>query len=95
MVTELYRDSEDFVVVKTHNKNAHNSISRCAMIETFVQEPSLQHLASHAAANLAPSPATVMGGERWGQAWEALSQGESRPAHFWCWNSLRAEITGP
>ena len=84
MVMELHRDFPDFVVVKIDIKNAHNSISRCSILEVLSQEPSLQHLANHAAAVLAPSQAMVMDGEVFGDSAEALSQGDPEASALFC-----------
>ena len=54
-VRMLAEDRRDFVVVKIDMKNAFNEVSRASIIEAIEEEPTLQHLAGHAGAILAPA----------------------------------------
>ena len=58
----LAEDRTDFIVVKIDMKNAINDISRASIIEALEEEPSLNHLAWHAATILAPSTGLETGG---------------------------------
>ena len=57
-------------------RNAHNEISRCAMVEACEAAPSLQHLALHMAASLASHHRLEASGEEWGEAEEGHTQGD-------------------
>ena len=45
-------------------------------MEVLESEPSLQHLAAHAAFSLAPGAVLEVRGERWGEAREGATQGD-------------------
>ena len=66
----------NFIVVKLDFRNAHNEISRAAIIEELETEPSLQHLAWLAAVVLAPHTGLEAGGALWGLQGEGEVQGD-------------------
>ena len=61
---------------------AFNEVSRAAIIEALEGEPSLQHLAWHAAVVLAPASGLESGGVRWGESAEGTTQGDPISAPF-------------
>ena len=75
-VRMLAEERRDFVVVKLDMKNAFNEVSRASIIERLEDEPSLQHLAWHAATLLAPASGLESGGQLWGEAQEGTTQVE-------------------
>ena len=63
-------------------KNAFNEVSRASIIEALEQEPSLNHLAWHAAVSLAPSNGLESGGSKWGSSSEGTAQGDPLSAPY-------------
>ena len=80
----LSEKNEDFVVIKVDMRNAHNEVSRASVIEALESEPSLRHLAWHAATCLASHTGLESGGKLWGQAEEGLSQGDPEASGCFC-----------
>ena len=79
----MMEENPDFVVIKVDLRNAHNEVSRAAIIEELEEEPTLRHLAWHAATVLAPSHGLEIGGVKWGEQDEGKSQGDGEaPAYF-------------
>ena len=70
-VRMLSEERRDFVVIKIDMRNAFNEVSRTAMIETLEKEPTLQHIAWHAATVVA-----LYGGQLWGEAKEGTAPGD-------------------
>ena len=65
----------DFPVLTLDMENAHNTVSRRSVIEGPEDEPSLKHLAWHAATSLASFQSLEVVGERWGEGQEGVTQG--------------------
>ena len=80
----LSERNEGFVVVKIDMRNAFNEVSRAAIIEVMMNEPSLKHLAWHTAVVLAPAHGLEHGGKIWGEADEGETQGDPEAAPFFC-----------
>ena len=82
-VRMMMEENPDFVVIKVDLRNAHNEVSRAAIIEEREEEPTLRHLAWHAATVLAPQHGLEIGGIKWGEQEEGKRQvdGEA-PAYF-------------
>ena len=74
----------DFVAVQIDLKNAFNACSRSALVAQLEEEPTLQHLAWHAATTLAPHIGLEAGGEKWGEAGEGFAQGDPESAVWFC-----------
>ena len=73
MMTEAH---PDWPCVPIDFRNAHNEVSRCAMVEACEAAPALQHLALHMAAYLASHHRLEASGEEWGEAEEGHTQGD-------------------
>ena len=59
-------------------------MSRASVIEALESEPSLRHLAWHAATCLASHTGLESRGELWGSAGEGLSQGDPEASGWFC-----------
>ena len=77
-VRELLETRRDFVCLKLDIKNAYNETSRAETIKVLSEEPRLQHLASFAAATLAPAFGLEAGGIVWGKTEEGGTQGDPK-----------------
>ena len=75
-VRMMSEGNRDFIVVKLDMRNAHNEVSRASVIESLEIEPTLRHLAWHAATCLASHTGLESGGKLWGWAGERQSQGD-------------------
>ena len=75
-VRMLSEKRRDFIVVKLDMRNAHNEVSRAAVIEALESEPSLRHIAWHAATCLASHTGLECGGRLWGETGEGCTQGD-------------------
>ena len=73
MITEAH---PDWPCVSMDFRNAHNDISRRAMVEATEAVPTLQHLALHMASYLASHHRLEASGEEWGEAEEGHTQGD-------------------
>ena len=97
MVLEEHRD---WICCKLDVENAHNSISRTAILESVEEEPSLRHLAQHYAATSAAPTTLESGGVVWGEGGEGLTQGRPGSSGRFCvgWHrevrQLDAEVRG-
>ena len=78
-----------WVCCKLDMANAHNSVSRAAILEAVEEEPSLRHLAQHYAATSAAPTALESGGVVWGEGCEGLTQGRPGASGRYCWPSIR------
>jgi hypothetical protein len=67
-VRMMFEDRRDFIVVKVDMRNAHNEVSRAAVLEALEREPTLRHISLHAATCLASHTGLESGGELWGEA---------------------------
>ena len=74
----------DFVVVKLDLRNAFNQISRTAIIENLIGEPSLKHLAWFASLVLVPETGLESRGTLWGRAKEGATQGDPPSSPLFC-----------
>ena len=82
-VRMMLEENPDFVCIKVDLRNAHNEVSRAAIIEELEEEPTLRHLAWHAATVLAPHHGLEIGGIKWGEQEEGKRQGDGEaPAYF-------------
>ena len=66
-VRMLLEENPTHICIKIDLRNAHNEVSRAAIIEELEAEPTLRHLAWHAATVLAPNHGLEIGGEKWGE----------------------------
>ena len=78
----LAEERPNFIVVKIDMKNAFNEVARASIIEALQEDPSLSHLAWHAAATLAPSCGLESSGRRWGSSSEGTAQGDPLSAPY-------------
>jgi len=74
----------DWVCVKLDVQNAHNSISRAAVVAALEAEPSLRHIALHFATANAMPTGLETGGKLWGEAEDGLIQGCPLSGGFFC-----------
>ena len=74
----------DLICVKLDFRNAFNEVKRARIIKVLSEEPSLQHLALHAATVLAPSNGLECGGQLWGEAAEGTTQGDPESGSYFC-----------
>ena len=81
MVMEAHRD---WVCVKLYVENAHNAMTRAAVLETVETEQSLRHLTLHYAATSAAPTALESGGQVWGEGEEGLTQGRPGSSGRFC-----------
>ena len=77
-VRMLLEANPSFVCLKLDFKNAHTSISRRAVVDSFLEEPTLTHLAWHTACTLAPASILEHQGKPWGQQEEGEEQGDPK-----------------
>ena len=64
--------------------NAFNEMSRARAVENLESEPSLQHLAAHAATVLAPATGLESRGVLWGESKEGGTQGDPESGPYFC-----------
>ena len=83
-VRMLLEENPNFICVKNDVKNAFNESARNATVDALNSEPSLQHLAWHAAVTLAPSHGLESGGRLFGSAPEGQTQGDPEAAPWFC-----------
>ena len=90
----LLEEREDFICVKLDCKNAFNCCSRARLLKVYSEEPSLAHLACHAAATLAAPTALEDGGRRWGEGFEGFTQGDPEASPEFCvsWQEFVVEL---
>ena len=74
----------NFVCVCLDVRNAHNAMSRRAVVEVLEAVPGLQHLAQHAATCLAADHFSESGGETYGESGQGLAQGDSEASGLFC-----------
>ena len=65
----------DFPVITLDMENAHNTVSRRAVIQGLEDVPSLRHMAWHTATCLASFQSLESGGEEWGEGEDGVTQG--------------------
>ena len=83
-VRMLSKMNPGMVVVKVDMRNAHNEVSRAAVLEALEREPSLRHLAWHQATCQASHTGLESGGKLWGWAGEGQSQGDPEASAWFC-----------
>ena len=83
-VRMMLEANPDFVAVQIDMKNAFNACSRSALVKQLEEEPTLQHLAWHAATTLAPHTGLEAGGKKWGESGEGFTQGDPESAVWFC-----------
>ena len=66
----------DFLCVKCDFRNAFNEQSRRAIIDSFIEAPTLKHLAHFCSITLAPVSGLEAGGVLWWEAPEGDTQGD-------------------
>ena len=74
----------DFVCVCLDVRNAHNEISRRAVVEELERIPGLRHLAQHVAICLSAHHTLESGGKAFGNAGQGLTQGDSEASALFC-----------
>ena len=83
-VRMMLENNPDFICIKLDFKNAFNEVYRSRIIEVLENEPSLQHLAAHAATILAPSSGLESRGILWGESHEGTTQGDPESGPYFC-----------
>ena len=93
-VRMMVEEKREMVLVKLDIKNAFNEVSRSSIISSLENEPSLQHLAWHAACVMAPIHGLESGGNRWGTSEEGATQGDPDASPFFCvaWHPYVREL---
>ena len=74
----------EFICAKLDFKNAFNEVKRARISKVISEEPSLKHLALHAATVLAPGNGLESGGVLWKEAAEGTTQGDPEAGGFFC-----------
>ena len=74
----------EFVCVCLDVRNAHNEISRSAVVRELEKVPGLKHLAQHVATCLAAHHSLEAGGIAFGEAEDGLTQGDSEASCEFC-----------
>ena len=94
LMAEAMRGKRDWVVVKLDVANAHNEVSRAAVVEVLESVPELQHLAQHAATCLSGHQGLEVKGELWGRNGEGESQGDPEASPLFCvaWHPIVKEL---
>ena len=83
-VRMMLESNPDFICIKLDFRNAFNEVSRARIIEALENEPSLMHLAAHAATILAPSSGLESRGVLWGESNEGTTQGDPESGPYFC-----------
>ena len=83
-VRMMLEANPEFIAVKIDMKNAFNSCHRAALLLELENEPTLQHLAWHAATSLAPHSGLEGGGRKWGESGEGFTQGDPESGVWFC-----------
>ena len=83
-VRSLLNHRRDFICVKIDFRNAYNELSRRAIVDAFVNEPTLRHLAHFCAVTLAPVSGLEAGGTLWGEGGEGGTQGDPAASMEFC-----------
>ena len=65
----------DFQIITLDMENAHNTVSKKAVIQGLEDIPSLWHMAWHMATSLASFQSLESGGEEWGECEDGVTQG--------------------
>ena len=84
MMTEEMRGKPDWVVVKLDVANAHNEVSRAAVVEALMSVPDLCHLSMHVATCLAGHQGLEAQGQWRGSAGEGQCQGDPEAGPWYC-----------
>ena len=82
-VRMLSEKNPGMVVVKVDMRNAHNEVSRAAVLEALEREPTLRHLAWHQATCQASYTGLETCGKLWGWSKEGQSQGDPEAGFVW------------
>ena len=72
----LLEQNRNFICIKLDFRNAFNEVFRSRVIEALEEEPSLRHMACHAATLLAPGSGLENRGTLLGESWEGTTQGD-------------------
>ena len=93
-VRMLLESRPDFVNVKNDVRNAFNEIKRNCIVTALAEQPTLQHLAWHAAVVLAPHHGLESGGKRWGKSGRGTTQGDIEASAFFCvgWHKYLVQL---
>ena len=75
-VRMLPEQNRNFICIKLDFRNAFSEVFRSRVIEAVEEEPSLRHMACHAATLLAPGSGLESRGTLWGESWEGTTQGD-------------------
>ena len=67
---------KNFICFRLDLKNAFNEMSRRAVLDVLLKEPSLSHLSTFVAALLSPEAILESYGKEWGTTAEGLAQGD-------------------
>ena len=83
-VRMMMEENRDFTCIKLDFRNAFNELWRSRIVDALEKEPSLQHLAAHAATILAPGSGLESRGALWGESMEGVTQGDPESGPFFC-----------
>ena len=94
MQVEQMKGKKDWVAVKLDISNAHNEVSRAAVVEVLENTPELRHLALFAATCLAGHQGLESRGEMWGRTGEGETQGDPVAGPWFCvaWHPFVREL---
>ena len=94
IMAEEMRGREGWVVVKLDVANAHNEVSRAAVVEVLESEVELRHLAQHAATCLAGHQGLEAHGDMLRRKGEGLDQGDPEASPWFCvaWHPYVKEL---
>ena len=83
-VRMLLESRQDFCCVKNDFRNAYNEIERDCIVKALAEEPTLQHLAWHAAITHVPHHGLESGGKKWGTSSRGTTQGSNEATAYFC-----------
>ena len=83
-VRMMMEQNMDFTCIKLDFRNAFNEVSRARIVTALEKEPTLCHLASHAATILAPGSGLESRGVLWGESKEGVTQGDPESGPYFC-----------
>ena len=83
-VRMMMEENKDFICIKLDFRNAFNGVYRARVVNALEEEPTLRHMASHAATVLAPGSGLESRGVLWGESREGATQGDPESGFYFC-----------
>ena len=83
-VRMMMEERRDYICIKLDFRNAFNEVWRSRVVIALEQEPTLRHLASHAATLLSPGSGLESRGVMWGESMEGVTQGDPESGPYFC-----------